>query len=174
MQDDITNAELIPKIKAEIERRLKDYWKICFHDVKAYNEDSNVRELKELLSFIRTLEESEKLASTDLEEAAKEYIKGYGYANISSIYYAFIAGSQWQEKKNQETIKLAEDHAFLAGADWQKDQMLKEAVEGEITKDNRGNNVLRIGLLNNDFEIGDKVRVIVLPQGKLIWRAKDE
>ena len=42
------------------------------------------------------------------------------------------------------------------------DEMMKEAAEGEITKDNRGNNVLRVGLLNNGFEIGDKVRVIIV------------
>ena len=71
----MTNAELIQTIKAEIERRLKDYWKICFYDVKTYNEDSNVRELKELLSFICTREESEKKAMNQdgLEEEIKRY-----------------------------------------------------------------------------------------------------
>lgn len=38
----------------------------------------------------------------------------------------FIAGAKWQEEKDQEIIKLAEDHAFLAGADWQKAQMMNE------------------------------------------------
>ena len=44
------------------------------------------------------------------------------------------------------------------------DEMMKEAAEGEITKDNRGNNVLRVGVLNNGFEIGDKVRIIIVKE----------
>ena len=46
------------------------------------------------------------------------------------------------------------------------DEMMKEAAEGEITKDNRGNNVLRVGVLNNGFEIGDKVRIIIVNDKK--------
>lgn len=46
------------------------------------------------------------------------------------------------------------------------DEMMKEAAEGEITKDNRGNNVLRVGVLNNGFEIGDKVRIIIVNDEK--------
>ncbi len=44
------------------------------------------------------------------------------------------------------------------------DEMMKGAVEGEISKDNRGNNVLRVGLLNNGFETGDKVRIIIVKE----------
>lgn len=75
----------------------------------------------------------------DLEEASEEYRQGEvdtgsDYIDDSdgdSLYRsacladAFKAGAKWQEEKDQETIKLAEDHAFLAGADWQKEQMFK-------------------------------------------------
>ena len=54
--------------------------------------------------------------------------------------------------------------AVIAGAKWQKEQMMKEAVEGEIIKDNRGNNVVRTGVFNNGFEIGDKVRIIIVKE----------
>lgn len=67
----MTNAELITQFRTEIERRLKDYWKICFHDVKTYNEDSNVRELKELLSFLSTLE-SKKPMNQGLDKEIEE------------------------------------------------------------------------------------------------------
>jgi hypothetical protein len=46
------------------------------------------------------------------------------------------------------------------------DEMMKETAEGEIIKDNRGNNVLRVGVLNNGFEIGDKVRIIIVNDEK--------
>ena len=70
------------------------------------------------------------------------------------------------------TMRTREQYAELArhfakwGAEQAREQMMKEAVEGEIAKDNRGNNVLRVGLLNNGFEIGDKVRIIIINQDK--------
>lgn len=74
----------------------------------------------------------------------------------------FLEGTGWQKEQDKETIELAEEHAYLAGAVNEREKMMKEAVEGEITKDNRGNNVVRAGVFNKDFEYGDKVRVIVL------------
>ena len=51
---------------------------------------------------------------------------------------------------------------FNKGVAEGKRLMMEEALEGEITTDNRGNNVLRAGVLNNGFEIGDKVKIIVI------------
>ena len=80
---------------------------------------------------------------------------------------------------NQETIKLAEDHAFLAGADWQKEIMMKEAVEGEVQyfggkqgvprkfprmRVTRTIKIPRLQELLTQFKDGDKVRIIVLPK----------
>lgn len=111
----------------------------------------------------------------DLEKAARksaiapfnldvdeEHLYEYPYLPIAE--QKFIEGAKWQEEQDQETIELAEDHAYLAGAVNEREKILSEAVEGEITKDNRGNNVVSAGVFNKDFEYGDKVRVIVLPK----------
>lgn len=42
--------------------------------------------------------------------------------------------------------------------------MMKEAVEGVVTYDNSGNNVVRSGVFNKDFEYGDKVRIIIVKE----------
>ena len=55
-------------------------------------------------------------------------------------------------------------NAFQNGQANMREQMMKEAVEGEITKDNRGNNVIRTGVFNNGFEIGDKVRLVIVKE----------
>ena len=60
------------KLVAEIERRLKDYWELSFHDSEFFNQDSNVRELRELLSFIHTLKQEQSDTSY-----CKEHCKGY-------------------------------------------------------------------------------------------------
>lgn len=72
----------------------------------------------------------------------------------------------WMETYNQADYPTSFTTRDIARhfAQWQKEQMMNEAVKGEITKDNRGNNVLRVGLFNNGFEIGDKVRIIIVKE----------
>ena len=53
--------------------------------------------------------------------------------------------------------------AFIAGAKWQKEQMMKEAVEGEVVKDWDNNLSVKSGVICG-FKFGEKVRVIVLPK----------
>lgn len=110
-------------------------------------------------------EQPEKPVPNDLKEAANKFAVFYDQGTCDGIAQdCFIAGAKWQAEQAQETIELAEDHAYLAGAEWQKEQMMKEAEEGEIINDNRGNNVVRAGVFNKDFEYGDKVRVIIVKE----------
>ena len=117
----------------------------------------NENQLEYIEESIDGLDEAAKeyekrvIEETKCHHNALTYAEGYEDA-LLLIPDAFIAGAKWQEKKNQETIKLAEDHAFLAGADWQKEHtplpedtvlfnkgvaegkrlMMEEAVEGEF------------------------------------------
>ena len=130
----------IEKICQEIERRLKDYWEICFHDVKAYNEDSNVRELKELLSFLDTL--SEEPDKEDLNDEIKKFIEEYGY----------------ERGGDKLLIAIVARHF----AEWQKSQMLKDAMEGQIYGSD-GDHWIESEIYENlKGKEGDKVRIIVL------------
>ena len=123
-----------------------------------------------------------------LEEAAVNWICNHKNGEILYVKDAFIAGAKWQAEQLLKSSPLPEDTVLfnkgveegrrlaeeeqadlftivaLDSAQRAKEQMMKKAVDGEIAKDNRGNNVLRVGLFNNGFEIGDKVRVIVLPK----------
>ena len=99
----------------------------------------------------------------DLKEAVKNYIYKAADApgddwTTDDIRNAYIAGY----KLHEANTPLPEDTIlFNKGVAEGKRLMMEDAVEGEITKDNRGNNVIRAGLLNNGFEIGDKVHIIV-------------
>ena len=68
-----------------------------------------------------------------------------------------------RDEKDQETIKLAEDHAFLAGADWNEEEMLKGAAQGEFML-----NPYPIICLDEckdyNFKDGDKVRIIIVKE----------
>lgn len=56
--------------------------------------------------------------------------------------------------------------AFIAGAKWQKEQMLNDAVEGEVMTNGFYPYEPRIvaPYPNCPYDFGDKVRVIVLPK----------
>lgn len=76
----------------------------------------------------------------------------------------FKAGAEWQKKLDDlETADLLAI-AHLQGMEQQKAKMLEDAVEGEVTTDNRGNNVARAGVFNKDFEYGDKVKIIIVKE----------
>ena len=160
----MTTKELI---RQEIEKRVKelDEQIVDIYDSKAVLRKD---ELQRLLSFITTLEEP---VSEDLEEAAEESWIYYEYRDsghlYSSVYKdAFKAGAEWQSMKEQDTIKTAEDHAFLAGANWQKEQMMENAVEGEVVKDISNKLAVTAKNVNIDgFKFGDKVRVIIVKEG---------
>ena len=133
------------KIRAEIERR-HAYQKEMYSKTKPDGRPNDgwaeslaiMGELEELRNFLDTLEEE---PDKSLEEAARNNADStvvdtrieYCGATEDVYFYtklldAFIAGAQWQEKRDEETIKTAEDHAFLAGADWQKEQFEKNRL----------------------------------------------
>lgn len=119
------------KVRAEIER-LKS---TNPSEYNYQNAEGYIWALDDLLSFLDTLSEE---PDKTLEEAAEDYawekqehhidFDGDEYLDYGPRYDAFIAGAKWQEKRDEETIKTAEDHAFLAGADWQKEQFEKNRL----------------------------------------------
>jgi hypothetical protein len=161
----------IEKIRQKIDRMLDD---ICDADGYVQKKDEpRYDALAEVFDFIDTLEEE---PDESLEEAARlyaipHYMKDIDVNHIEEYPYdtgleaAFIAGAQWQEKRNEETIKTAEDHAFLAGADWQKEQMLKDAVEGVVEDWNpEPHPEITIPLNPEEFTAGDKVKLIIVKE----------
>ena len=110
--------------------------------------------------------------TSDVKDAATEYEHNRVYESELENYACYLDTLEegetpvMKEPSPDTNFILNADiiDAFIAGAKWDRRQTLKEAVEGEITKDNRGNNVLRAGFLNNGFEIGDKVRVIIVKE----------
>lgn len=149
---DMTNAELIQKIRNEIERRLKDYWEISFHDTNSYNQDTNVKELKELLSFLSTLESEKPI---NLEEEINRYLHEecsdddepgiheiaehfaeWGYLRAAEKYNEIEYNRQRAEESVPNDLKEAADNfanqdcvtfisrkkGFIAGAKYQAEQ----------------------------------------------------
>lgn len=122
------------------------------------------------------------------EEMAKAYAEGFAKEYREIAYDAFLCGygakcsteipndleeAAWDcvldsvDVNNPVLLPKYKElltYLFIAGAKWDRGTMLKEAVEGEIITDNRGNNVVRAGVFNKNFEYGDKVLVIIVKE----------
>ena len=128
------------KILAEIER-------LYCEEAEKYDTSQEIgakRILDELSKFINSLPAEQP--SEDLEEAANLYANKQGLE-----------------------LKPFARRFFIAGAQWQKEQMMKSAIDGEVTKDFYQNLVVRGELppnKNHDFCFGDKVKIIVTRKGE--------
>lgn len=133
----------IEKIRQEIERRKKEFmYDSLSSTIGRYYED------RDLLAFIDSLPEEKP--SEDLEEAAEEYADNNSrrWQDDGDIYYDYSKIEQ----------------AFIAGTEWQKEQMMKDAVEGEIGYWNqRGLSILLDQSLEKlGYDEDTKVKIIIV------------
>ena len=88
--------------------------------------------------------------------------------NPQEVKDAFKAGAEYQRKQDQQLIELAEDHAMLAGMNKMKEEMMEKAVDGEVVgyDDGTGKFITVLEDLPDDspYKVGDKVKVIVIPE----------
>ena len=145
---------------------------MCHHP-KRFSEDCvdfNMHEEKEI-------KESENPVPKDLEEAAEEYLdKLFGKGKHQPFYKElFIAGAKWQ--KEQDLAKIAQsksplsvayaNRCFENGKQAMKDQLMKDAVEGEVHKFGevayvKERNNAELTKYLSQFNNGDKVKIIVI------------
>ena len=164
--------ELIEKIRAEVER-LKGYYRITNpYDKRA------IRVCENLLSFLDTLQVPEMKPDEELKNASEEYCPDDAYpfgpmAINLEVRKAFIAGAKWQKEQMmkdgnvilaEEDFDAEKEKSMEWGYNLCKEQMMKEAVEGEIeyNYDEKGRAYYAIRPLWITGNIGDKVRVIIL------------
>lgn len=133
----------IEKIRQEIERLKAENRNIrCQHNENyciGYDDAFN-----DLLPVIDSLPE-EKL-SEDLNDEIKKFIEEYGY----------------ERDEDKLLIAIVARHF----AEWQKEQMMKDAVEGEIQMRYSGSLCAKtIRVINEDkFKLGDKVKIIIVKE----------
>ena len=189
----MTNAELLAKIKAEIEKQMKFYDEKemkAWDDSEQGDEDAlwyqgHLKMCAKLLSFLSTLE-SEKPVPKDLEEAAGEYADKHGFrvpydgsdnfydeVDVKASKEGFIAGAKWQAE--QDLAEMAQsksplsvayaNRCFENGKQAMKEQMMKEAVEAEILLTPYPTICLD-DCKDYDFKDGQKVRIIIVKEEK--------
>jgi len=105
---------------------LKDGVINIFKRFNILDHTATIGELRDdIIRYINSLQEEP--VNENFEEALAQEWKGYndrGAATVDALEdntqelafaKGFYRGTKWQEKQDQETIELAEDHAMLAG-----------------------------------------------------------
>lgn len=101
---------------------------------------------------------------------------GVETANIHIEQFDAIARYfvRWQEERDKETIELAEDHAYFAGSVNEREKLLKNAVDGEISSVDVGDDsyvkkfkIPELQEAIRKFNVGDKVRVIIVKENEI-------
>jgi len=164
---------------------LQEEPKECMYSKENYTDEDRITLCEGCEEECR-FNKKEEPVSEDLEEASKEWLrpqldKSYanygetkmmelthfdGYAMLDAIEF----GAKWQEKEDQSTIELAEDHAMLAGMEKMKEELMAKAVEVTVHIE-AGNYpyIPQIELYDYDKDIplakeGDKYKVILIKE----------
>jgi hypothetical protein len=141
----MTNAELIATIRNKVEGQFSVFLNL----LNASQEYGYHKALEFVLSVLSDIEKSEKPVSNDLEEAADNHIRRV-------IDAAGHPGWNWTTQDIRE--------AFIAGYNLCKEQMMKEAVEGEVVKDISNKLAVTAKINLDGFKFGDKVRIIIVKE----------
>lgn len=165
----MTNNELIAKIKAEIERLKDENNNIRCDSNKPYCQGYGDA-FADLLPFLNILE-SEKLVPNYLEEVAEEYLQKVKAEFLRTLEHptakdCFIDGAKWQKEQDDRLVDTIYQQGIEKGKDDMKEQMMKEAVEGEIfdeyDKDICEHHLTILFTVPSGYKNGDKVKIIVI------------
>lgn len=161
----MTDKEKLHEIKEEIKKRIRLLDKVCNN-----KECETTIAYNDILKFIDSL--PEQPTSEDLDEEIKNYFSGWcmrGSREQECFFKTARHFAEWQRKKDQETIELAEDHAMLAGMMKEREEMMKDAIEVEIFREIKGNSEKEFQLRSVRFKkdgikLGDKVKIIIVKE----------
>ena len=136
--------------------------------VKRWAYTSDLLNLDNSCNFGNNLQEEP--VGDDLGEYINELSKQFPEVSFAKLSRIAVRVAKWQEKQDQKTIELAEDHAMLAGMEKMKERMMKNAIELEVKKDAGGYPYIDcIELYDYDKDVplaneGDKYKVILIKE----------
>lgn len=107
--------------------------------------------------------EKDESATEDLCEYINELSKQFPEVSFAKLSRIAVRVSKWQEKQDQETIELAEDHAMLAGMNKMEQQMMVKAIDAQCFGF-QGAALFSFRLPADNYLVGSKVKVIVIKE----------
>lgn len=172
----MTAQEIIEKIRAEVKIRLSANGAFDEEGDSAWHYDQGLNDAYNyILSFLDTLEKEEKPIE-GLEEEIRRYQKEvWDYDTLLSDVARHFA--QWQKEQMMDEWLKDRDGCFWDGVEEGKkamrEQMMKEAVEGEVVTTNKYTSVRYLSRYGTfryfygigcGFQKGDKVKLIIVKE----------
>ena len=161
----------VQKIREEVERLM--YGFNLEADI-ASCEDAETEELanikyqlcKKILDYIDKVQEEP--VSENLGYYINELSKQFPDVSFAKLSRIAVRVAKWQEKQDQSTIELAEDHAMLAGMNKMEQQIMAKAIDGEVLENYDGKVLKYDDLILDEklsnFKVFDKVKIIVIKE----------
>ena len=104
--------------------------------------------------------------SEDLGYYINELSKQFPEVSFAKLSRIAVMVAKWQEKQDQKTIELAEDHAMLAGMEKMKEEMMEKAADMVVGYWMPNGLMLTVDETENYYNIdeGDRVKVIIIKE----------
>lgn len=146
--------DIIKTIRAEIERRHEENREKARYDDYYHGINDGLDSFE---SFLDTLESGSSDIPNDLEEAARSKLDDFD----AVAYMGNMEEGQSPLYDMQQMLAM-----FISGSKWDRQQMLKEAVKGEIfddyDKDTCEHHLTILSTVPSGYKDGDKVHIIIV------------
>ena len=164
-------------VSEDLEEAAKSYGKsivqqACDELMKEYGgeytpgEDNVLLVAKYFKAGAQWQKEKDESCSKDLGEYINELSKQFPEMSFAKLSRIAVRVAKWQEKQDQSTIELAEDHAMLAGMEKMKEEMMAKAIEGGCFSYRNGFVHISCDIDEHitNIKLGEKVKVIVIKE----------
>ena len=152
----MTNAELITKIKARIERlKATNPGEYNYQNAEGY-----VWALDDVLSFLSTLESEKPM---NLEEEIKRFVAKYGYERGEDILLIAIVARHFAQWGADHTPLPEDTVIYNKGVEEGKRLMMEEAVEG-LYQNTPFPTICLDDCKDYNFKDNQKVRIIIVKE----------
>ena len=133
--------------------------------VKRWAYTSDLLNLDNSCNFGNNLQEEP--VGDDLGEYINKLSKQFQEVSFAKLSRIAVRVAKWQEKQDQKTIELAEDHAMLAGMEKMKEEMMSKAGNGRVNSVSNRQTRAHITVVFDsprDIEVLDRLKVIVIKE----------
>ena len=127
--------------------------------VKRWAYTSDLLNLDNSCNFGNNLQEEP--VGDDLGEYINELSKQFPEVSFAKLSRIAVKIAKWQEKQDQKTIELAENHAMLAGMNKMEQQMMAKAIDAQCFGF-QGAALFSFRLPADNYLVGSEVKVIVI------------
>ena len=161
------------RLKAKLDELYRNY-QSKYMEIRTPYTQGLIDTLDLVEQVIDSLQQEQQDVDLEKEKAARlyaipHYMKDIDLNHIEEYSYdtgleaAFIVGADWQKKQDEKELSEKIASAYQLGRKDEKEQMMKEAVEGEIINAGYPTKI-ELDTFYSKFEHGQRVKLIIIKE----------